>query len=115
VVGDSNVNIPSDSDLDNLDPGERAAIVLAVATGANLVVSMICWDDRLLCLVSERVTGLLVLDEAAKQNLVNFPGDCSSATNHISSLVKADSVALAAASIRKQTVIVTSSNLWTVF
>jgi len=29
------LNIPSDSDLDNLDPGERAAIVLAVATGAN--------------------------------------------------------------------------------
>lgn len=32
------LDIPHDEDLDNLDPGERAAIVLAVAREANLVI-----------------------------------------------------------------------------
>ena len=69
------VDVPSDSDLDKLDPGERAAIVLALARGANLVVI----DDLLGRQVARsrqlRVTGLLgVLDEAARQNMVDFPG-----------------------------------------
>jgi len=45
------LNIPSDSDLDNLDPGERAAIISCSYRSKLVVLSMI-WDDRLLCLVS---------------------------------------------------------------
>lgn len=68
------VDAPSNSDLDALDPGERAAIVLAEQQGANLVII----DDSLGRQVAQsrglRVTGLLgVLDEAARQNLVDFP------------------------------------------
>ncbi len=59
------VDFPSDSTLDNLDPGERAAIVLAEQRGANLIVI----DDLLGRQIARsrhlRVTGLLgVLDEA---------------------------------------------------
>ena len=69
------VDVPSDSDLDNLDPGERAAIVLAEQKGADLIVI----DDLSGRQVAKsrlfRVTGLLgVLDEAARQNLVDLPG-----------------------------------------
>lgn len=69
------VDVPSDSDLDNLDPGERAAIELAEQQGADLIII----DDLLGRRVAKsrqfRVTGLLgVLDEAAKQNLVDLPG-----------------------------------------
>lgn len=68
------VDVPSDSDLDNLDPACRGAIVLALARGANLVLI----DDLLGRQAARscrlRVTGLLgVLDEAARQNLVDFP------------------------------------------
>lgn len=68
------VEIPSNRDLDALDPGERAAIVLAEQQGANLIII----DDSLGRQVAQsfglRVTGLLgVLDEAARQNLVDFP------------------------------------------
>jgi predicted nucleic acid-binding protein len=68
------VDVPSNIDLDALDPGERAAIVLAEQQGANLVII----DDSLGRQVAQsrglRVTGLLgVLDEAARQNLVDFP------------------------------------------
>ena len=35
------VNVPSDSDLDNLDPGERAAIVLAEQQGADLIIPVV--------------------------------------------------------------------------
>jgi len=60
-------------ELDNLDPGERAAIMLAEQQGADLVVI----DERLGRQVAVsrglRVTGVLgVLDEAARQNLVDF-------------------------------------------
>lgn len=68
------VDIPSDSELDNLDPGERAAIMLAVATGANLVMLDDLLGRQIALSRQLRVTGLLgVLDEAARQNLVNFP------------------------------------------
>ena len=63
-----------DRDLEVLDSGERAAIVLAEQQEANLVIV----DDALGRKIARsrglRVTGLLgILDEAAKQNLVDFP------------------------------------------
>ena len=68
------VNIPSDSDLANLDLGERAAIVLALATKADLIVIDDLLGRQVARLRQLRVTGLLgILDEAARQNLVNFP------------------------------------------
>lgn len=68
------VEFASDGDLDALDPGEQAAIVLAEQQRANLVII----DDLLGRQIAQsrglRVTGLLgVLDEAARQNLVDFP------------------------------------------
>lgn len=62
------------SDLDSLDPGEKAAIILAKQREAGLIVI----DDGLGRKVARscglRVTGLLgVLDEAAQQNWVDFP------------------------------------------
>ena len=68
------VNIPSDSDLANLDLGERAAIVLALATKANLIVIDDLLGRQVARLRQLRVTGLLgILDEAARQKLVDFP------------------------------------------
>jgi predicted nucleic acid-binding protein len=68
------VNIPSDSDLANLDLGERAAIVLALATKADLIVIDDLLGRQVARLRQLRVTGLLgILDEAARQNLVDFP------------------------------------------
>lgn len=68
------VNIPSDSDLANLDLGERAAIILALATKADLIVIDDLLGRQVARLRQLRVTGLLgILDRAARQNLVNFP------------------------------------------
>lgn len=68
------VNIPPDSDLANLDLGERAAIVLALATKADLIVIDDLLGRQVARLRQLRVTGLLgILDEAARQNLVDFP------------------------------------------
>ena len=48
---------------------------MAVATGANLVVLDDLLGRQVALSRQLRVTGLLgVLDEAARQNLVNFPG-----------------------------------------
>lgn len=63
-----------DRDLEVLDLGERAAIILAEQLDANLVLV----DDALGRKVARsrglRVTGVLgILDEAAKRNLVDFP------------------------------------------
>lgn len=67
------VNVPSDSDLDKLDPGEQAAIVLA-QQGANLVIIDDLLGRQVALSRHLRVTGLLgVLDEAARQNLLSFP------------------------------------------
>lgn len=68
------VDVPPDSDLENLDLGERAAIAIEEQQKADLVLI----DDMLGRQVARsrdlKVTGLLgVLDEAARQNLVNFP------------------------------------------
>ncbi len=67
------------SDLETLDPGERAAIILAKQRVADLMIV----DDGLGRKVARtcgfRVTGLLgVLDDAAQQNLVDFPQAISS-------------------------------------
>lgn len=68
------VKIPSDSDLANLDLGERAAIVLALATKADLIVIDDLLGRQVARLRQLRVTGLLgILDQAARQNLVDFP------------------------------------------
>lgn len=67
------VNVPFDSDLDKLDPGEQAAIVLA-QQGANLVIIDDLLGRQVALSRHLRVTGLLgVLDEAARQNLLSFP------------------------------------------
>ncbi|KYC35754.1 DNA-binding protein [Scytonema hofmannii PCC 7110] len=68
------VNTLSDENLNTLDPGERDAIVLAEQQKADLVII----DDLLGRQIAQfrglRVTGLLgVLDEAARQNLLDFP------------------------------------------
>jgi predicted nucleic acid-binding protein len=60
--------------LQYLDPGEKAAIILAKIQGANLVRI----DDGLGRKIARsrglKITGLLgVLNEAAQQNIVNFP------------------------------------------
>ncbi len=69
------VNVPSDSGLDNLDLGERAAIILAEQRGANLVVLDDLLGRQVALSRQLRVTGLLgVLDEAARQKLVDFSG-----------------------------------------
>ncbi len=63
-----------DPDLQGLDPGEKAAIILAKIQGADLVII----DDGLGRKIARsrglKITGLLgVLNEAAQQNIVNFP------------------------------------------
>lgn len=67
------VDVASDGDLDKLDRGERAAIML-VAIGADLIVI----DDllgRQMASSLHLITGLLgVLDEAARRKLVDFLG-----------------------------------------
>jgi predicted nucleic acid-binding protein len=69
------VNVPSQSDLDDLDPGERAAIVLAEQQGADLLIIDDLLGRRIALSRQLRVTGLLgVLDEAARQNLLDFSG-----------------------------------------
>jgi len=65
--------VPSDSDLDKLDPGEKAAIVLAEQQKADLIVI----DD-------------LLGRQVAKSRGRFTRGDRSSATNHISSLGTVD-------------------------
>lgn len=65
--------MPSESDLNNLDSGERAAIVLAEKLGANLIVIDDLLGRQVALSRQLRVTRLLgVLDEAARHNLVHF-------------------------------------------
>lgn len=69
------VDVASDGELDELDPGERAAIMLALAIGADLIVIDDLLGRQIASYLHLRVTGLLgVLDEAARQKLVDFPG-----------------------------------------
>jgi predicted nucleic acid-binding protein len=69
-----NIDISGSPDLEVLDPGETAAILLAKKENANLIII----DDGLgRKIASERglkVTGLLgVLEQAASQNLIDLP------------------------------------------
>jgi predicted nucleic acid-binding protein len=68
------VDVASDSALDNLDSGERDAIML-VAIGADLIIIDDLLARQMASSLHLRVTGLLgVLDEAGRQKLVDFPG-----------------------------------------
>ncbi len=63
-----------EQDLEVLDAGERAAITLAEQQEANLVIVDDARGRKIARSRGLKVTGLLgVLDEAAKQNLVDFP------------------------------------------
>jgi predicted nucleic acid-binding protein len=60
--------------LDGLDPGEQEAILLAEQQGAGLLIIDDLLGRNTAIARGLRVTGLLgVLDEAARQNMVNFP------------------------------------------
>lgn len=61
-------------DLEVLDSGERAAIILAEEQKADLVIVDDALGRRIATARGLRVTGLLgVLDEAAKRNIIDFP------------------------------------------
>lgn len=67
------VDVSANNELDILDPGERAAIMLALAIGADLIVIDDLLARQMASSVHLRVTGLLgVLDEAARQKLVDL-------------------------------------------
>lgn len=67
------VDVVSNGDLDNLDLGERDAIML-VAIGADLIIVDDLLARQMASSLNLRVTGLLgVLDKAGRQKLVNFP------------------------------------------
>lgn len=69
------VDVVSNGDLDNLDSGERDAIMLALAIGADLIIVDDLLARQMASSLNLRVTGLLgVLDEAGRQKLVDFPG-----------------------------------------
>jgi len=72
VVGDSNVNIPSDGDLDNLDPGERA--VYCCSYRNKLVVLDDLLGRQVAVSSAESYWAACVLDEAAKQKLLISQG-----------------------------------------
>jgi len=72
-IKDAPLQVPPDSSLINIDPGERAAILLALSLHADLLLM----DDRRGVSAAERnglrVTGTIgVLDLAAEQKLVEF-------------------------------------------
>jgi len=69
-----NIDISGSPDLELLDPGETAAILLAKRENANLIII----DDGLGRKIARdrglKVTGLLgVLEQAASQNLIDLP------------------------------------------
>ena len=68
------VDVVSDSALDNLDSGERDAIMLVVPR-ADLIIIDDLLARQMASSLHLRVTGLLgVLDEAGRQKLVDFSG-----------------------------------------
>ncbi|NET45494.1 DUF3368 domain-containing protein [Okeania sp. SIO2B3] len=68
------VTVPVDKDLESLDAGEKAAIILALQERANLILIDETLGRKVARNKGLRVTGLLgVLDRAAQQNLVDFP------------------------------------------
>ena len=69
-----NIDISGSPDLEVLDPGETAAILLAKKENANLIII----DDGLGRKIASnrglKITGLLgVLEQAASQNLIDLP------------------------------------------
>ena len=69
------VDVVSDGDLDNLDSGERDAIMLALVIEADLIIVDDLLARQMASSLHLKVTGLLgVLDEAGRQKLVDFPG-----------------------------------------
>ncbi|PSF33318.1 DUF3368 domain-containing protein [Aphanothece hegewaldii CCALA 016] len=68
------VNLPINNDLELLDAGEQAAIILAEQQKASLIIIDDGLARKIACDQGLRVTGLLgVLDEATRQNLVDLP------------------------------------------
>ncbi len=74
----ANVNDNDDPDLEVLDAGEKAAIILAEQQGASLVIIDEGVGRRIARARGLRVTGIIgVLNDAAQQNMVNFPNAIS--------------------------------------
>ena len=70
----ANVGESDDLDLEVLDAGEKAAIILAEQQGATLVIIDDGLGRKIARLRGLKITGLLgVLNDAARQNMVNFP------------------------------------------
>lgn len=69
-----NVNDSDDPELEVLDAGEKAAIMLAEDRGASLVIIDDSVGRRIARARGLRVTGIIgVLNNAAQQNMINFP------------------------------------------
>jgi predicted nucleic acid-binding protein len=68
------VNRTSDIGLNTLDPGEQEAILLAEQKNAFLIIIDDLLGRKVATSRGLNVTGLLgVLDESARQNLIDFP------------------------------------------
>ena len=68
------VTVPADKDLELINAGEKAAIILAIQEGANLIIIDEALGRKVARNKGLKVTGLLgILDRAAQQNLVDFP------------------------------------------
>ncbi|MGK7903110.1 MAG: DUF3368 domain-containing protein [Hormoscilla sp.] len=69
-----NVNDSDDPELEVLDAGEKAAIMLAEDRGASLVIIDDGVGRRIARARGLRVTGIIgVLNNGAQQNMINFP------------------------------------------
>lgn len=68
------VNVIDNSNLDGLDAGEKASIILAEQQKADLLIIDDGLGRKIACSRGLKVTGLLgVLNEAAQQNLIDLP------------------------------------------
>lgn len=69
-----NVNLSSDPDLESLDSGKQAAIILAERNQVDLVVIDEALGRKIAQSCGLRITGLLgVLNEAKRTNLIDLP------------------------------------------
>ncbi|NEO53738.1 MAG: DUF3368 domain-containing protein [Okeania sp. SIO3B5] len=67
------VTVPVDKDLEVLNAGEKAAMILAIQQEANLIIIDEALGRKVARSKGLKVTGLLgILDRAAQQNLVDF-------------------------------------------
>lgn len=70
----TNIDISGSQDLEVLDPGETAAILLAEKENANLIIIDDGLGRKIASYRGLKVTGLLgVLDQAAYHSLINLP------------------------------------------